>query len=155
MDNYYTINKWFSLGLNTMAVISNPMKMRDYTSTILVTPSYTPTVHSKTLLLEDYRSPLFVAATLTPIFKISSSISLRGTLGYFQPYKSIIEQGSGKYKYSDPFPIGSFLGEASVVWQSPVGPLSIACAYYQKSDTRFYPQFNMGFLIFKPRGMKN
>lgn len=154
-DNYYSINKWLSFGLNAKMVISNSTKMRDYLSTILVTPSYTPTIHSKTLLLEGYRAPIFAAATITPIFKISSTISIRTAFGYFQPYQNIVEKGKGQYDFSEPLPMGNFLGDAAVVWQSPVGPVSISCAYYQKADTKFYPQLNIGFIIFKSKGLYN
>ena len=155
VDNYYNIAKWFSLGLNANVVLSNPIRMGDYISTVLLSPGYTPTVHSRTLLLEDYRAPIFAAATLTPIFKFGTSLSLRIAVGYFQPYKMILEKGGGTYDFSEPFPMGNIIGDAAFVWQSPLGPVSLSCAYYQKSDTKFYPQLNLGFLIFKPRGLKN
>lgn len=155
VDNYYNVAKWLSVGLNANLVISNPVYMSDYISTMLVTPGYTPTVHSTTLLLEGYRAPAFLGVTLTPIFKITESLSIRASVGYFQPYKAIIEKGRGAYALSDPFPLGNIIGDASFVWQSPFGPVSLSCAYYHKDDTKFYPQLNIGFLIFKNRGMKN
>lgn len=155
VDNYYNIAKWFSLGLNANLVLSTPIKMADYISTVLVTPGYTPTVHSRTLLLEGYRAPVYAAVALTPIFKLTETLSIRTTVGYFQPYREIVEMGSGSYTYSDPFPMGNFMGDAAVVWQTPVGPVSLSCAYYQKADTKFYPQLNIGFLIFKHRGLRN
>ena len=155
VDNYYNIAKWFTLGLNANIAVSNPLRMGDYISTVLVSPGYTPTVHSRTLLLEGYRAPIYAAATLIPIFKFSESLSLRAAVGYFQPYREIIEKGGGQYDFSDPFPMGNFLGDAALVWQSPLGPVSLSCAYYQKSDTKFYPQLNIGFLIFKNRGLRN
>lgn len=155
VDNYYNINKWLSLGLNANIVLSNPIRMGDYISTILLAPAYTPTVHSKTLLLENYRAPIYAAATLTPIFKFGTSLSLRVAVGYFQPYRSIIEKGGGQYDFSDPIPMGNLMGDAAFVWQSPFGPVTLSCAYYQKSDTKFYPQLNLGFLLFKARGLRN
>lgn len=155
VDNYYNVAKWLSIGLNANIVVSSPIRMADYLSTVLVTPAYTPTVHSRTLLLEGYRAPVFAGVTVTPIFKFTESISLRMAVGYFQPYKEIIEKGAGRYDFSEPFPLGNFMGDAALVWQSPVGPVSLSCAYYQKADTKFYPQLNMGFLIFKPRGLRN
>lgn len=155
VDNYYNIAKWFTLGLNANIAVSNPLRMGDYISTVLVSPGYTPTVHSRTLLLEGYRAPIYAAATLIPIFKFSESLSLRIAAGYFQPYREIIEKGGGQYDFSDPFPMGNFLGDAALVWQSPLGPVSLSCAYYQKADTKFYPQLNIGFLIFKNRGLRN
>ena len=155
VDNYYNVAKWLSLGLNANIVLSNPIRMGDYISTVLLSPAYTPTVHSRTLLLEGYRAPIYAGVTLTPIFKFGSSLSLRVAVGYFQPYREILERGGGEYDFSDPFPMGNFLGDAAFVWQSPLGPMSLSCAYYQKADTKFYPQLNLGFLIFKARGLKN
>lgn len=155
VDNYYNISKWLSLGFNANVVLSNPIRMGDYISTVLLSPAYTPTVHSRTLLLEGYRAPIYAGMTLTPIFKFGESFSLRVAVGYFQPYKEIIEKGGGQYDFSDPLPLGNLLGDAALVWQSPFGPVTLSCAYYQKADTKFYPQLNLGFLLFKARGLRN
>lgn len=49
-------------------------------------------------------------------------------------------------------PSGGFIGNAAIVWQSPIGPVSLAATYYSKSDSaNWYTQLNIGMLLFKKR----
>ena len=93
---------------------------------------------------------------LTPVIKFTKTLSLHLSGGYFQPYRALEETAGGGYQYSDIFPRGSFIGHAALVWQSPIGPLSLSCAYYEGAErTKWYPSFNIGFLIFREHGLKN
>ncbi len=154
-ESYYNIAKWFSLGYTIDITASTPIDMCDYTSSILMMPAFQPTTHSKTLLLGKYRAPIYAGAAITPVFKISPTLYFHLMGGYFQPYKQIKELQGGAYEYSSPFPRGSFLANIAFVWQSPVGPISLSCAYYESSETKWYPQFNIGFLLFRNRALKN
>lgn len=155
LDNYYSFAKWFSFGFSANLVVSSAIDLADYTSTILMMPAYTPTVHSRTLLLEKYRAPIFAGVSVSPIFKVTPSILVHTTIGYFQPYQSIIQLADGAYEYEEPLKMGSFLANVSLVWQAPFGPVSLACSYYNDAETKWYPQFNIGFLIFHPRALRN
>lgn len=156
LEDYFNICKWFSFGYNLDVTVSTPLNLCDYTSTMLAMPAFQPTLHSKTLMLEAYRAPIYAGLTVSPIFKITSTVFLHLTGGYFQPYRSLVETANGGYEYSEPFPRGGFIGNAALVWQSPIGPVSLSCAYYDKAEkTKWYPSFNIGFLIFREHGMKN
>jgi hypothetical protein len=38
------------------------------------------------------------------------------------------------------------------VWHSPAGPVSLSAGYYEKGEqARWYPQLDIGFLLFKKR----
>jgi NTE family protein len=131
------------------------MNYTGYIPSVLMLPTFKPTAHSSTLFLDNYSAPIYAAASISPIFEVFSNIFIHSTFSYFQPYKRLINQGEGKFVYSDPFPMGSFLGNLALVWQSPVGPISISCAYYNKSETKWYPQFNIGYLLFRNRAKQN
>lgn len=167
-ENYYRMNKWLSLGYILDLSFSTNFNMVDYMSTLLFTPAFTPTVHSKTVLLSKYRAPVFAGVGISPIIHISPSIMLHFTFGYIQPYKYLNELEGGKYEYSKAFPIGNYTSNAALVWQSPIGPISLSCAYYsanrdpnqelesegvKKEGSKWYPQFNIGFLIFKEKAI--
>lgn len=155
LEEYYSLASWFSLGYQVDLSYSTKLDMGDYTSTLLMTPAFQPFVHSKTILVGSYRAPVFAGVAITPVFKFIPSLYIHLTAAYFQPYESILDNGGGKYSYSDTFPIGQFMANAALVWQSPVGPISFSCAYYDKGETKWYPQFNIGFLIFRDRGLRN
>lgn len=154
-EHYFPIAKWFTLGFTLNFVVSSYMNLADYTSTILMTPSFTPTVHSRTLLLNNYRAPVFAGVAVSPIFKISPSLYFHTTAAYFQPYQRIVELAEGKFEYEDNMRVGNFMASVSFVWQTPFGPVSLACSYYNDSKIKWYPQLNIGFLIYKNRALRN
>ncbi len=155
-EDYYNVTNWLSLGYHIDLSISTHLDLCDYTSTMLALPAFQPTFHSKSLVLENYRAPMYLGATISPVFKLPAKIFIHSSFGYFQPYKSLIEDANGAYHYSDPFPMGGFVANLAVVWQTPIGPISISCAYYDKAEkVKFYPSFNIGFLIFRAQGLRN
>ena len=156
LEDYYDLGRWFSLGYNIDLTVSTALNLCDYTSTMIALPAFQPTVHSRTLMMGAYRAPVYVGAMLTPVVKFTKTFFLQLSGGYFQPYKALVSTGAGNYEYSEPFPRGGFIGNAALVWQSPIGPVSISCAYYEKAEkAKWYPSFNIGFLIFREHGLKN
>lgn len=156
LEDYYDLGRWFSLGYNFDLTVSTPLNLNDYTSTMLAMPAFQPTVHSKTLMMGAYRAPIYAGLMITPVIKFTKTFFLQLSGGYFQPYRALEETAAGGYRYTDPFPRGGFIGNAALVWQSPIGPLSLSCAYYEKAErAKWYPSFNIGFLIFREHGLKN
>lgn len=156
LEDYYDLGRWFSLGYNFDLTVSTQLNLADYTSTMIAMPAYQPTVHSKTLMLGAYRAPIYAGLMITPIIKFTKTFFLQLSGGYFQPYRALEETASGGYQYTDPFPRGSLIGNVALVWQSPIGPLSLSCAYYEGAEkAKLYPSFNIGFLIFREHGLKN
>ena len=118
--------------------------------------AYQPTVHSKTLMMGAYRAPSYAGLMITPIIKFTKTFFLQISGGYFQPFRALEETAAGGYRYTAPFPEGSFIGNAALVWQSPIGPISLSCAYYEGAErAKWYPSFNIGYLIFREHGLRN
>lgn len=156
LEDYYDLGRWFSLGYNFDLTVSTALNLCDYTSTMIAMPAFQPTVHSQTLMMGAYRAPIYLGAMITPVVKFTKTFFLQLSGGYFQPYKALEHVGSGEYIYSGPFPRGSFVGNAALVWQSPIGPVSLSCAYYEGAEkAKWYPSFNIGFLIFREHGLRN
>ena len=156
LEDYYDLGRWFSLGYNIDLTVSTALNLCDYTSTMIAMPAFQPTVHSQTLMLGAYRAPIYVGAMITPVIKFTKTFFLHLSGGYFQPYRALVETAGGGYEYSGILPKGSFIGHAALVWQSPIGPVSLSCAYYEGAErSKWYPSFNIGFLIFREHGLKN
>lgn len=152
---YHQINSWFTLGTIADITFSNKIVLGDYISTLIALPAFQPTPHSKTLLLRDYRAPSYIAAGLNPIIRVSNSVFLNTQVSYFQPYRSLVKNSDGTGSFTGIFPKGFFMGNVAAVWQSPVGPVSLSVSYYQNGDVKWYPQFNIGLLLFKPKSLEN
>ena len=154
-ETYYNLSKYLSLGVLADIAISNRTYMGDHISTLLYLPAFQPGPHNSTLLLNGYRATSFAGISLKPIIKFSESLFLHMQGGVFVPHRQLIESSDGIARFTDPFPGVSFLGSVAAVWQSPAGPVSLSATYYQRSQVKWFPQFNIGYLIFKPKALAN
>lgn len=154
-ESFEEINKYFTLGWLADITISNRTAMGDRISTLLFLPAFQPNPHSRTLLLTENRAASYMGIALTPIIRFTKRLSLHMTGAYFQPYKQLINTTDGSTQFSDQFPRGSFSADIAAVWQSPVGPVTLSASYYEKSDIKWFPQLNIGFLVYKPKALSN
>ena len=156
MDSYINISKSFSLGWLVDISLSGINRLNNYISTMLYTPAFEPIPHSTTLMLPNYRANNFIGAGLSPVFRLSPSIYIHSTFSYFQPYKQIKDLGEGNYDFHEGLSQGGIIANAALVWQSPIGPISLSSSYYDRPESNnWYTQFNIGLLLFKKKSLEN
>ncbi len=148
-EAYFKLSKNFSLGYLVEGNYSTENKFGNYISTMLATPAFRPFPHSNTVIMERYRANKYIGVGLSPVVLFTSSIYLHTNISWFQPYRYIMKDGISGYRYSERMPRGAMMANVAIVWQSPIGPVSFATTYYEKGKYKWYPQFNIGFLIFK------
>ncbi len=149
IDKYFSLGKHFSIGVNADFSYRKHTYLSNYYSSLISTPAYQPISHSKTLLLEDYRAPSFIAGGISPVIFIKRTFYIHSTFSWFAPYKTIIKGDSGwDWNYSEKHPKGGAIANVAIVWQTPIGPLSFSTSYYSKGNHKWYPQLNFGILIF-------
>ncbi len=138
-----------SLGTYIDVTYSNQPFFINYSSTILNSPSFKPTSHSQTLFIPDFYAHKYVGVGIMPIFKLSSDFSLR-TEGYiFQPMNTILKNTDDFVAYySDNFSRYYLMASTSIVYQTPLGPVSISANYYPKENKPLYIIFNFGYVLF-------
>lgn len=155
-ERYFTLGNHLSLGYNLDAVIGKRPNTSNYYTELMVNPVFEPTRHCTTLLMENYRSYTFFAAGISPIIKFTPSIYIHSTFSWCQPYRQVVRAEDGwSYTYSDKYPKGAIVGNFSLVWQTPIGPLSFSTTYYSHGAHKWYPQLNFGYLIFNKKAMDN
>jgi NTE family protein len=154
-ESFETISNLFTIGWSADVVLSNRTAMGDRISTLMFMPAYEPFPHSRTLLLNGNRAPSFMGMSVTPIVKFTRSLHLHLKGAYFQPYKQLLVTEDGSTQFSDRFPRGRFMADIAAVWQSPVGPVTLSASYYERADIKWFPQLNIGFLIYKPKALSN
>jgi NTE family protein len=72
--------------------------------------------------------------------------------GYiYQPYKEILQDENLKPYYGQAFSKRYIIGTGSIVFNSPVGPLSLNLNYYQGKEEPIGVLFTFGYLIFNKR----
>lgn len=154
-EAYHPVNKWLTVGSLIDITLSSKIELGDYISSLIIAPAFQPTPHSKTLLLKGYRANSYIALGVNPIIHISNTVFISTLLSYFQPYKIVTKGTGGRADISDVLPKGDFMGHMAAVWQSPVGPISLSASYYPGADVKWYPQFNIGFLIFRNKSLNH
>ena len=110
-------------------------------------PDYAPIPHARMVYMPDYRAKRFVAGGLMPTFDLMSNFFFR--TGFYAMYR----------EKRDFNPLGEpdrrlhYISEASLVYHTPIGPVSLALTKYDLKNWRnMYLTFNFGYAIFAPKG---
>ncbi|MCI1719693.1 MAG: patatin-like phospholipase family protein [Bacteroidales bacterium] len=156
-ERYFSVTKAFSIGYDFDVVLSNRNKMSNFYSALMFMPAYEPIPHATTIMMGNYRANSFIGAGISPIFLFTRSLYLHTKIAYFRPYEQIVRADNGwEYTYTKKFPSGGFIANFALVWQSPIGPVSLSTAYYSKGGAyKWYPQLNIGFLIFNKKALED
>ena len=69
--------------------------------------------------------------------------------GYvFQPFQTINKNFDLKAEYGKPLSTRHYIAVGALVYQSPVGPLSVSVNYYDNPKNQFSFLFHFGYIIF-------
>jgi NTE family protein len=121
----------------------------NYSSTILSAPGFNPTPHSNTQFIQYFHADKYLALGIIPIFHISNDISLRTEFYLYQPHRMILRNTDDFTPYyGEPLKERFFLGSTSLVYHTPIGPLSASLNYYPKEVKQLYFTINFGYILF-------
>jgi len=151
-ENYFVKSGPVRLGYYMEGVWSDQTFFNNYTASILAAPSFNPIPESRTLFLETFRAHAWSAFGLRSVFilfKKNIDVRLEGYL--YQPYKEILRDENLRPYYGPAFSKRYLIGSGSIVFNSPVGPLSLNLNYYQGKEKPVSFLFTFGYLIFNKR----
>ena len=155
-ERYLNADRHFSIGASLDMVVSQKGQFANYYSDLMAMPAYQPVPHATTLMMEGYRANSFGAAAIHPVIRFADKVYLHTTGAYFQPYKHITKNADGwSFSYSEKMPRGHWIANAALVWQSPIGPISLSTTYYSHGEYKWYPQINVGLLLFNKKSMED
>lgn len=146
-EHYYPIAKWFSFGYLVQGVLTNHPSFTNEYATNITSPAFTPTQHSKFVYIKDFRSSSFLGLGAMPIFEFSSKFYLKNSVFFFLPEdnNSVKENIRKRIR---------FMFSSALVYQSPVGPVSLALSKYDATNKyNWFLTFNFGFTIFNQNGL--
>ncbi|MDR0582466.1 MAG: patatin-like phospholipase family protein [Prevotellaceae bacterium] len=163
-ESYYPVGNHFSLGILADVLFTNRTTFGDDFSTLISMPAFQPTPHSTSLVLEDYRADIYAGLGLMPIIRFTNKVALHIGGYLFQPYEKIdpVEENAGadagNVQYTSPFSRRSFTCMGALVWQTPVGPVSLStnwytASWYEKNPSKWYFQLGIGYLLFSKKGL--
>ncbi len=154
--NAYYENYW-PLSIGSIGVIgdfkaSSMGSFQNLYGTLLNTPTYNPTFESPSLFLENFRSPLFIAGGLKYQFPIYNSLSFRAEVHGFKPLFKW-EERENYVRWSNLSPKYHLASMASLIYSTPVGPVSLSAHYYD-DENPFFLMLNIGFLMFNQKPLE-
>jgi len=151
---YFNFGKTFTLGVHAEGMLSTKDLFRNFKAVKLSAPGFQPTPHSKSLFLNNFHSNQFTAGGLKTIFNLTPDIHLRFEGYGFLPIKEeLIAEDLTAYKSDKFFNNIYWQGMAAMVYQTGIGPISLAVNYYDKENTNWYITLNFGYILFNKRGL--
>ena len=128
---------WFSMGYNIEAVYTNHPRFGNPESTILSSPHYAPTPHSKMIYMPDYFADRYLAAGLMPTFELMRSFYLRAS------FYAMLRDRTTARDYM------RYISDLTLVYHTRIGPVSLSLTKYDlDSWNNMYVTFNFGYPIF-------
>ncbi len=151
---YFKLTKSITLGTHVEGVISNKELFSDYKGNMLSAPAFTPTPHSKSLFMDNFRANNYMAGGLKAIYQFSPDMHFRIEGYTFLPIHETLENTDlTPYKNEEYISNYYLQGMASLVYQTGIGPISLSVNYYDKESTNWYVTLNFGYILFNKRGL--
>ena len=153
-DNYFESLGPIKFGFYGEGVLSNQPLFSNYTSTLLYASAFKPIPESQAYFLPSFRAQNYLAAGLKMVLRIYKKIEYRLEGYLFQPYQEILQNPDDFSAYYGPtFSNRSYMASTSMVYNSPLGPVSISLNYFDKTPDLFTINFNFGYILFNKRAI--
>jgi NTE family protein len=134
-------------------VLSAQGRFFNYRSSLTSAPVFAPLVDSRTLFLDNYRSPRYAAVGLRYSQPVFGSFEWRSeiyTHFNFNPLRDNENQlAIITAKLSRPHLTGS----TGLIFTTPVGPLAVHATYYDDPNHRFAVYGHLGYILFRSRAL--
>jgi NTE family protein len=142
-ENYVINQPRFSFGIKAEVLWSGQKDFQNATATSIMspTPSFFP--EFKTFFLPVYRGTSFFTVGISPVLHLAKNVDLRADIYGYQPFQATAVPSSDIYRTYT-------LGSGTLVYHSPIGPVSLSANYYEQKEKPWSILFNLGFIISNP-----
>ncbi len=150
-ENYIRTFKQVKIGFFGEGVYTTQTFFSNYQATILSAPAFNPIPESQTFFIDRYRAHKYIALGAKLITTPFKNFDIRLEAYGFQPINTILQNSDGKARYSSPLLYRFGVASASMVYNTPIGPICLGLNYYDQYQTPFSVFFHFGYLIFNKR----
>jgi NTE family protein len=151
-ERYFSLGKFFTLGLMLEAVNSTQPLFRNYVSALIMAPAFNPMVDSRTLFLKNFRNYAYIAAGGRAIFHFSKNLELRFEAYLFNAFEPLRETpNQNSIKVLESFDPPRLAGLTALVFHTRLGPLSAHVNYYDNPTDSVTFLLNFGYIIFNKK----
>ena len=153
-DNYFATWGPVKFGLYTEARFSNQPLMNNFTSTLLNVPDFHPIPEMLSLFTPAYRSTNFAGAGAKAVIRLYKKVEFRLEGYVFQPYQEIDENPANQtVQLGQAFSDRAWIGSATLVYNSLIGPIGLGVNYYDKMDQHVTVNINIGYMLFNRKAL--
>ena len=141
-------------GAHFLGVFNSQSLFKNYTASILSTTAFAPTPDSRTYFMPEYRSPQYIGMGINQIFTLKNKFDLRFDVYGYQPFIEIVNFDDGSFGYDKTVGLPKFLGSASLIYFSPIGPIRGTINYFPNQTSPLAFQISFGYVIFNERAIR-
>lgn len=153
-QKYKKYGKYYSFGFMLEAMANGLKPYRNYTATLLASPSFTPLPEMRVMFQPQFRNPVYTAVGLQQVFSPLKNFDLRLEGYLMAPYRELYQHDDYTASFGESFSALHYVASGSVVYSSPIGPVSVSLNYYDGDDNPVSFFVNIGYLIFNRSSLK-
>ena len=159
-DYFYKKQGLVRMGVYSDINYNNQNLFSNYTASILRSPVFQPTPESKTLFLESFRAYEYASIGQKFIITPINNFDIRFGAYFMSPYRRVIKNDDGTQSEKIGFESLFSIATGSLVYNSPVGPVSIGLNYYYnvpevapENTTPLTFLFHFGYILFNKKAL--
>ncbi|MEA1887328.1 MAG: patatin-like phospholipase family protein [Bacteroidota bacterium] len=151
-QSFYKISRRISLGALVDIVLSNKGLSNNYTATMIDAYKFEPTPTSQALFGYSLRANSYAGGGLMPVYNFSTNLKLMAGVYLLAPTREI-ERTENGVEYGEYYSKLNKIGSMSLVYHTPVGPVSAGLNYYSDERKKLFLFVNFGYILFNKSGL--
>jgi NTE family protein len=154
MRKYFSSIKRYKFGFHGLGAFNSQSLFRNYVATLLSLTEFAPIPDAGAFFLAEYRTPQYLGAGMNQIVNLMNRIEFRLDAYAFQPIVVLRQAEDGTFGYSQYQLLPKFMGSASLIFQSPIGPFRATLNYFPEQTNPFSFFLSYGYVLFNPRAIR-
>lgn len=152
--NYFNLSRHFSLGTEVDILASSRRLNDSYYASIVSAPAFRPIASSYNAFNPAFSANAWGSLGVVPIWKMTSTLHVRGNFYGFLPYRKILADEDGKPRYARRFSHPQFLGQISADWTLPFATLSLYGNYSSYPARNWNCGISFGLFLLAPKFLR-
>ncbi len=153
-EYYFLHTNRYSLGYLVEGVVSNQPLFNNFYASLLAAPAFYPLQDSRSTFLENFRAFNYAAGGIKNIINLKRKFDLRIEGYVFLPYQEFKKIGLQQVGFEETLRKWRYAGTAGLVYQSPLGPISLSYNLYDQNKRRHGVLLHIGYLIYNKRSLE-
>lgn len=154
MRKYFSTIRRYKFGLHALGAFNSQSLFRNYVATLLTLTEFAPIPDAGAFFLAEYRTPQYVSAGMNQIVNLFGRLEFRVDAYAFQPIVVLRRADDGTFGYSQYQLLPKFMGSASLIFQSPIGPFRATLNYFPEQSSPFSFFLSYGYVLFNSRAIR-